>query len=256
QSAVLDAVAVEDGIAHFQKPPANTFYYIKNPEIVIFEGELQLPGQFGINLLERVLDLALAYNIKRIFTGAAFPLPISHKQHPEVYGAANRDQAKELFKKFRIKAMEGGHISGLNGLMLGFAEKRNIEAVCLLATMPQYAIGLPNPKASLAIIEALSGIFGFKMDLSELGQYIKEMDEKMALIEDKVKDVFAIEEERHEPYHSDKKIPGYVMERVEKLFQEARHDKSKAITLKKELDRWDLYKVYEDRFLDLFKNNQ
>ena len=33
-------------------------------------------------------------------------------------------------------------------------------------------------------------------------------------------------------------------------------DKAKAIVLKRELDRWDLYKLYEDRFLDLFKESQ
>jgi hypothetical protein len=46
------------------------------------------------------------------------------------------------------------------------------------------------------------------------------------------------------------------MERIEKLFLEARLDRSKAIVLKNELDRWDLYKNYEDRFLDLFKGGQ
>ncbi|MBI4974838.1 MAG: hypothetical protein HZC19_03435 [Candidatus Omnitrophica bacterium] len=46
------------------------------------------------------------------------------------------------------------------------------------------------------------------------------------------------------------------MEKIEKLFLEAKQDKKKASVLKRELDRWDLYKLYEDRFLDLFKENQ
>ena len=53
---------------------------------------------------------------------------------------------------------------------------------------------------------------------------------------------------------AEKKVPRYVMERIEKLFQEAKLDKKKANELKQELDRWDLYKAYEDRFLDLFKD--
>ena len=47
-----------------------------------------------------------------------------------------------------------------------------------------------------------------------------------------------------------------IMEKIEKLFRETRQDRSRAVILKKELDRWDLYKLYEDRFLDLFKDNQ
>jgi len=115
---------------------------------------------------------------------------------------------------------------------------------------------LPNPKASSAIIETLCKMLGIHIDLNELQDYIKDMEERMAIIEDKVKDVFTIEEEAPESKPHEKKIPGYIMEKIEKLFIEAKDDKTKASMLKKELDRWDLYKLYEDRFLDLFKTNQ
>ena len=122
--------------------------------------------------------------------------------------------------------------------------------------MPQYAIGLPNPKASQAIIEILTKMLGIKIDLRELSGYIKDMEERMAIVEDKVKDVFTIEEDALKSHPQEKKIPGYIMEKIEKLFLEAKQDKKKAAALKKELDRWDLYKFYEDKFLDLFKDNQ
>jgi hypothetical protein len=82
----------------------------------------------------------------------------------------------------------------------------------------------------------------------------------MSMIEDKVKDVFSAGDEKHEKPREkqprEKKIPGYVLGRIEKLFEEAKADKKKAMDLKRELDRWDLYKAYEDRFLDLFKDTQ
>ncbi len=255
---VIDSVVVEDGVAAFAPTPKNTFYYSKNPDLIIFKGEAQLPGHEGILLLEKVLELALKFKVHRIYTGAAFPLPISHKDSPQVYLAVNRRALKEEFARIGLLSMESGHISGLNGLLLGFAEKKDVEAICLLATMPQYAISLPNPKASLAIIEVLQKMLRFKLDIAELNEYIKDMDEKMAIIEEKVKDVMAIEvkEHEHRPSSSKKTVPPYVMERIEKLFIEAVSDKAKAILLKSELDRWDLYKLYEDRFLDLFKENQ
>ncbi|MFN7171005.1 MAG: hypothetical protein ACK4NT_07210, partial [Candidatus Omnitrophota bacterium] len=49
------------------------------------------------------------------------------------------------------------------------------------------------------------------------------------------------------------KLPKSAQEKIEKLFEEAKKDISKANELKKELDRWNVYKEYEDRFLDLFK---
>jgi uncharacterized protein len=254
--STLDAVEVNGGISKLPKTPSSVFYYAKNPDFIIFEGEVQLAGRAGIELLNKVLDVAAELKVSRIYTGAAFPLPISYKDASELYGVANKEHLRDIFTKAGVKLMEGGHISGLNGLLLGFAAKRDIEAICLLATMPQYAISLPNPKASSAIIEALNKLLNINVDLQELGDYIKDMEERMAVIEDKVKDVFTIEEESAESYPHNKKIPGYIMEKIEKLFLEAKKDKKKAPTLKKELDRWDLYKLYEDRFLDLFKNNQ
>jgi hypothetical protein len=40
---------------------------------------------------------------------------------------------------------------------------------------------------------------------------------------------------------------------IERLFRQANQDRSQAYELKRELDRLNLYKDYEDRFLDLFK---
>lgn len=254
--ATLDAVEVEDGLSKFPKPPLNTFYYVKNPDIIIFEGEVQMTGKNGIELMDKVLDIAVELKTSRIYTAAAFPLPISYGDISEVYGVVNKESLRDLFTKSGVKLMEGGHISGLNGLMLGFAAKRDIDAACLLATMPQYAISLPNPKASQAIIEVLARMLNINIDFHELIGYIKDMEERMAIVEDKVKDVFTIEEESPESRPQEKKIPGYIMEKIEKLFLEAKQDKKNALVLKKELDRWDLYKLYEDRFLDLFKDNQ
>ncbi len=254
--SILDAIEVDGGISKLPKTPASTFYYTKNPDLIIFEGEVQLAGKAGIEMLNKVLDVAAELKVSMIYTGAAFPLPIGYKDASEVYGVANKERLRGILTGAGVKLMEGGHISGLNGLLLGFAAKRDIEAICLLATMPQYAISLPNPKASSAIIGVLSKLLNIDVDLQELGDYIKDMEERMAIIEDKVKDVFTIEEEAAESHPHDKRIPGYIMEKIEKLFLEAKQDKKKAPTLKKELDRWDLYKLYEDRFLDLFKNNQ
>lgn len=252
----VDSVIVEDGLAKMPPAPKNVFYYTVKPELIICQAEAQVAGEHGIKLLGKVLDVASGAKAKSIYTGAAFPLPISHKEEPEVYAAVNSRALLPIISAFGIKTMEEGHISGLNGLALGFAKERGIDALCLLATMPQYAISLPNPKATKAIIETLEKILNFKVSLKELDEYIKDMDEKMALIEDKVKDVFTIEKEEPEHLPVEKKVPGYIMEKIERLFREARQDRPKAIILKKELDRWDLYKMYEDRFLDLFKDNQ
>ena len=50
-------------------------------------------------------------------------------------------------------------------------------------------------------------------------------------------------------------LPVSVKEKIEKLFEESRQDIAKAKELKVQLDKWNVYKEYEDKFLDLFRKN-
>jgi len=45
-------------------------------------------------------------------------------------------------------------------------------------------------------------------------------------------------------------------EKIDKLFEQAKQDITKANELKLELDKWNVYKEYEDRFLDLFRKGK
>jgi proteasome assembly chaperone (PAC2) family protein len=254
--ASLDSVVIRDGHAKIPAAPQQAFYYSKDPDMIIFRGEAQIHAAAGIDLVRKVASFACQMGVSRIFTAAALPYPASYSETPRIYAASNRRAIVTILSKYGIQPMEEGHISGLNGLLVGFAEEKRLEAVCLLATMPQYAISLPNPKASAAIIETLSSIVHFKADMRPMEENIRQMDEKMALIEDRVKDVIVTEIKEKPEVKAAHKVPDYIIDKIEKLFREAVSDRTKGVILKKELDRWDLYGLYEDRFLDLFKDSQ
>lgn len=251
-----DAVVVEGGLAKLAKPPKNMFYYMERPPLVIFEGESQIAGAAGVSLMETILSLAEKHGVQRIYTGAAFPLAVSYEEPSRVFGAANSVDLRDSLPQFKAEVMEGGQISGLNGLLLGYAAARGMEAVCLLATMPLYAVNFPNPKASKAIVETLQRMLGIEVDMTELDLAIAEMEKKMAVIEEKIKEVFPAMDTTQKPAGVEEdRVPNYIMERIERLFQEAKVDREKAVLLKEELDKWHLYELYEDRFLDLFKKD-
>jgi len=52
------------------------------------------------------------------------------------------------------------------------------------------------------------------------------------------------------------KLPQSAREKIENLFVRARKDIAVANQLKAELDQWNVYKEYEDRFLDLFERKR
>ena len=127
--------------------------------------------------------------------------------------------------------------------------------------MPHIFAQLPFPKASLAVLEAFSTIAHIQIDLDELSDQAKEVEQKLGELLEKVEEALEqqqvdSEDESAEFEPSTEEGDGPTPEnrdRIENLFRQANRDRSKAYELKRELDRLELYKEYEDRFLDLFK---
>ena len=260
-----DSVVVEDGLTKFPDTPSNTFYYHQEADLIIFESESQLSGDGGTALMRIILDLAEQLGVGTIYTGAAFAVPSSHREPSHVYAVANSKELKNLLAIHDLEILAQGQISGLNGLLLGFAGLRGIEAACLLATMPQHAMNMPNPKASRELIRCLKTILGLEVAMAKINKAVGQMNKTMIDIEEKIRATFLNKEAGDEEVEmedlDEEKVPHYVMEKIEHMFREVRDHKSndklaindKAAQLKAELDRWNLYVLYEDRFLDLFR---
>ncbi len=254
---VPDAISVNNGISVMPKPPDISVFFSKKPPLLISLGKEQLYGQAGFSAMEMLLDIAVKSDVKKIFTGAAFPIYMSHLERPQVHVVANSGSVlKKLKRDHGIIAMKEGQISGLNGLLLEAARKRKLEAACLLATLPIYAIGLSNPKASKAIINVFGNMLKVHIDMTELDISIHEIDKMLQEIEEQLKSLGMAEHKERLPAEGTEELPKNVVDKIEGMFKQAEKDKKVAHRLKQELDRWNLFKFYEDRFLDLFREGQ
>lgn len=257
-----EAMIVEDGIAAFPDPPAHIFYVVEEHDLIIFQSEAQIGGVPGDELLEKVLDVGQQVGIDTVLTGAAYLTQASHKEDAQVLGVANNTESRDLLASHGIEILKEGMVSGLNGLLLGFAQKRELNAACFLGTMPQYAAPIPNPKASKEIVLALAHILNFSLDMSEIDDAAEKMEGTMEDIEMQIQKTFSHMDDIPENEFpggkiEEDKVPQSVMKRIEKMFREVKKTdqfQKKANELKAELDRWNLYPFYEDRFLNLFKS--
>ncbi|MDP6039735.1 MAG: PAC2 family protein [Candidatus Latescibacteria bacterium] len=261
-----EAVMVEDGIATFPPSPTHIFYAVEKHNLILFQSEAQIGGTPGDDLMHQILDVGQRFGIQSIFTAASYNMPISHKDGTQVLGVANNAAFRDSLVPSGIEILKEGYVSGLNGLLLGFASHRDMDAACLLGTMPHYAQAIPNPKVSREIVLTLGRILNFEVDMNEIDDAAEKMEDTMEEIEEQIQKAFSHMEDIPEgdlPLGKieEDKVPQYAMERIEKLFQEILRSVSqgqfqqKANELKKELDQWNLYQFYEDRFLDLFKSD-
>lgn len=191
------------------------------------------------------------------------PQAIDHTQQPKVWFTATSKEIINILTKYNFELLSEGQISGMNGLFLGMAKKEELNGFCLLGEIPLYTIQIENPKASYAVLDALVRILKIQMDFNNLIDEAHGMEGEIDKLLDYLKlgaPPGPIGEEDIERIKKSltqlTKLPLSIKENIERLFTQAKVDISKAKELKAEMDKWNVYKEYEDRFLDLFKKKK
>ncbi|MCX7661862.1 MAG: PAC2 family protein [Candidatus Omnitrophica bacterium] len=267
------ASQIKKGILELAGLPFGQFYYYKNPfetknsfgnDLIIFISNAQPDLDKALEYTSEILSLAEIFKVKTIITFASLPTPITHKEPSRVWFTATHPELNLELKKFNINHLTEGQIAGMNGLFLGVAKEKKFKGFCLLAEIPLYTIQIENPLASYLILSALSQILNLRIELSLLLEQAKLLEEEIDkfLGELKLEPTSAgpiSEEEIQRLKKSLSKLgtlPASIKEKIESLFKEASKDISRAKELKDLLDFWNVYKDYEDRFLDLFKKKE
>jgi len=266
----LTGSVVVNGILEIPALPYSKFYYWKNKngknDLIIFLSSAQPDLIKAEEYTKKIIQVAKIFKTKMAVCFAAMPQPIDHTQKSNVCFSSTSKRISDYLKKLGLDVLSTGQISGMNGLFLGLAKKEGLDGFCLLGEIPLYTIQIENPKASYSVLEALCRVLDIKIDFSGLIEQSETMEKEINKLADYLKiEVSAgalgpIGEEDIEKIKKSlsqlTKLPLSVKEKIERLFSDAGRDISKANDLKLELDKWNVYKEYEDRFLDLFKKTE
>jgi len=175
-------IMVKGNIIEAPQFPESKFYHWHNPtssrDLIMFISDEQ-PSFKGYELASCVLDVSKKLKVKRVYTCAAAIARIHHAEKPKVWGAATNQKLLEILRKYDVILRGDIQIAGLNGLFLGVAKEMGVEGICLLGEVPMYTTRIPNPKASLAVLDILTKMLDININLSELAKLAKESDEEM-----------------------------------------------------------------------------
>jgi uncharacterized protein len=263
----LTESVIREGVLSIPPLPFSRFYYYKDKsgknDLVFMLSDAQPDLAKAEDYCKRIITLAKSFKIKSVIGFAAMPQPVDHNQPANVWFTATDQKIITDLKKFDINLLNEGQISGLNGLFLGLAKHEGLDGFCLLGEIPLYTIQIENPKGAYAVLEVLNRILNMKLNLSELTDQSRAMETQINSLFDHLKlgpTPGPIGEDEIEKIKKSlsqlTKLPQSIKEKIEKLFTQAGSDISKANELKSELDKWSVYKEYEDRFLDLFKKTK
>lgn len=158
-----------------------TFYFWKNNsgknDLILLTGDSQaqtIEGQYEIS--DSVLNFAKQHGVKTIVTLGGYRM--ESKEKPKVIAAStNQDLLNKAVKAKASLSPLGSPIVGTAGLILGLAHFKKIEALCLLGETRGY---LPDPKSAESVLEVLSSMLDFNIDLAGLEEEVAK-SEKMVM---------------------------------------------------------------------------
>ncbi len=216
---------VKEGVLQTLEFPKSKFYYHRLPErdVVFFVGEEQ-PGQMGqmyasgenaYHMASLVLEVAEKMNVKRIFTSGACVAATHHQIKPRTVSVASSEellaetqQIPNVYPMSKISDEGGeGVITGLNGLLLAMAQKKGLEAICLMGEIPDWLsrAPFPYPKASESVMEAFAQILEVSIDDDYLNKKIEEVDKIIEKLYEKFPDKVR---EQYDERKSEAQSPG------------------------------------------------
>jgi proteasome assembly chaperone (PAC2) family protein len=144
-------------------------YYNKLNKLLIFTGNSQPQEPMELyNLCNTFLDYVQATGKVNLLYGAGGYLHEQLTGAPRVCGVVNNSELKEVFKKSDIALVgtEVNSITWFNGLILGLAADRNINAIGLFGEISEATS--PQPLAAKSIVKAFAKIENIKLDTKPL----------------------------------------------------------------------------------------
>lgn len=172
-------VSYSDGVV---KSASDTYkvFYDKTNKLLVLTGESQPqdPGQLYA-LCNAFLDYAQKIGTVKKLYGAGGYLREQLTGAPRVCGAVNRPELKKALATAGIEPV-GNEISSItwfNGVILGLAAERGIDAIGLFGEIAETTV--PQPLAAKSIVSAFSRLEKIHLDTKPLDQHYESILEEI-----------------------------------------------------------------------------
>ena len=179
--------------------PTSKFYFArtKNTDLIFFIGEEQptdgekayAEGEKACQMANLVLDVAIELGCRKVYTSGAAVTHIHHTVRPRVWAVPNTESLVDELRGYNntvlMSEVEGrrgqGSITGLNGLLLGAARRRGLDAVCVMGEIPIYLQGFPfpYPKASKSVLEVLTSALGLRIGMEGISDIVEKSEREI-----------------------------------------------------------------------------
>ncbi len=121
------------------------------------------PDHAWLAFSEQVVDLAADLGTRLIIGLGAYPTPVPHTRPPLIAASASSHDLAHGLVRNSVEVP-----SGVQGLIERRAALRGLPALGLWAQVPHYVAAMPDPAASLALLQATNRIAGLALPLADI----------------------------------------------------------------------------------------
>lgn len=179
----------DDGTIYLVK---NELYYIKRKnkrDLIVLVGDYQgmsNEGQFELSY--EILKFVKNFGVREVITLGGYGTG-QMPEKPRVFGASTNTEFVKKFKEYGVIFGSGepsNGIVGAAGLLIGLGMNFfDMEGVCIMGETPGF---YSDPKGALSVLEVLSKYLQENIDLSELEQKVKALNDLAQKLTEKVEE--------------------------------------------------------------------
>jgi uncharacterized protein (TIGR00162 family) len=163
----------------------NVMFYHESPtspslNMMFLTGDSQPSNPDAEYLLaETILEIASKFSVLHVYALAAYITGV-FVQKPRVFCTASDMESLRSINTPDIAVMDGGVITGMNGLIIGLAKLKGMRGTCLLGETSGYVV---DAKASRSIMEVLTTRLGIEISMDALDARAKDTEMLIKTIE-------------------------------------------------------------------------
>jgi uncharacterized protein (TIGR00162 family) len=191
----------------------NAMFYYESPtspslNMMFLTGDSQPSNPDAEYLLaETILEIASKFSVLHVYALAAYITGV-FVQKPRVFCTASDMESLRSINTSDIAVMDGGAITGMNGLIIGLAKLKGMRGTCLLGETSGYVV---DAKASRSILEVLTTRLGIEISMDALDARAKDTEMLIKTIEQQMGQTSSGRPEgREQTTQSDPRNTGYI----------------------------------------------
>jgi uncharacterized protein len=191
----------------------NAMFYHESPtspslNMMFLTGDSQPSNPDAEYLLaETILEIASKFSVVHVYALAAYITGV-FVQKPRVFCTASDMESLRSINTPDIAVMDGGAITGMNGLIIGLAKLKGMRGTCLLGETSGYVV---DAKASRLILEVLTTRLGIEICMDALDARAKDTEMLIKTIEQQMGQTSGGRPEgREQTTQSDPRNTGYI----------------------------------------------